>query len=91
LSNEYRIAETKTFQKIIHRYEYERFHEKLESHVYPVLRENPHYGQHIKKLKGEFREIYRYRISDYRLFYTIDERNRIVFMLDFHHRKDAYR
>jgi mRNA interferase RelE/StbE len=73
------------------RYEYQRLHHKLKSHVYSLLKENPHFGLHIKKLKGELKEIYRYRISDYRLFYTLDEKNKVVFMLYFHHRKDAYR
>jgi mRNA interferase RelE/StbE len=42
-------------------------------------------------LKGELSSIYRYRIGDYRLFYTIDFDKKLVFILDITHRKDAYR
>lgn len=91
LSNEYRIAETATFQKTIQRREYKKIYSKIKSFIYPQLRVNPHFGQNIRKLKGECKNIYRYRIADYRLFYLIDEEKKLVFILDFHHRKDAYK
>lgn len=91
MSSEYKLAETHTFQKIIRENKYSRIHEKLKSRIYPQLRKNPHFGPQIKKLKGELQRIYRYRIADYRLFYVIDEEKKTVFILDFHHRKDAYR
>jgi mRNA interferase RelE/StbE len=90
LSNNCRVAETGTFKKVMQRHEYAKLYMKINSHIYPQLRVNPHCGPNIKNLKGEFQNIYRYRISDYRLFYTIDEKNKIIFILDFHHRKDAY-
>ena len=68
-----------------------RVHSTLKSYAYPLLRKNPHYGRYVRKLKDEFKDIYRYRISDYQIFYIIDEQNKVVFMLVFHHRKDAYR
>jgi mRNA interferase RelE/StbE len=45
----------------------------------------------IKKLKGEYREIYRFRIGDYRLFYKIDETAFIIFIINIEDRKDAYK
>ncbi|MCL6591977.1 MAG: type II toxin-antitoxin system RelE/ParE family toxin [Firmicutes bacterium] len=44
----------------------------------------------IKRLQGEVESIFRYRLGDYRLFYTIDESRKLIFILGFIHRKDAY-
>jgi len=70
---------------------YRRYYSKIKDIIYPVLRNNPFLGPNIKRLKGELSFIYRYRIGNYRLFYTIDSNKKIVFILDFMHRKDAYR
>ncbi|MBN1190303.1 MAG: type II toxin-antitoxin system RelE/ParE family toxin [Dehalococcoidales bacterium] len=35
--------------------------------------------------------IYRYRIGNYRLFYTVSPEKRIIFILDIANRKDTYR
>ena len=64
---------------------------KIKNYVYPILRDNPFFGPNIKRLKGEFSDVYRYRIGDYRLFYTIDEGTVTVFVLSLDHRKNAYR
>jgi mRNA interferase RelE/StbE len=64
---------------------------KLTDYVYPLLRESPTYGPNRKRLTGEFSDFYRFRIGDYRLFYTVDEGEQIVFIVAFRHRKDAYR
>jgi mRNA interferase RelE/StbE len=56
-----------------------------------MLRNSPFFGPNIKRLKGEFKSIYRYRIGNYRLFYTLDFEKKVVFILDITHRKDAYR
>ena len=58
---------------------------------YPILRENPLFGPNIKRLKGEYKEIYRYRIGDYRLFYKVSEETVIVFIIVIENRKDAYK
>jgi len=91
LSNEYRIAETKSFLKSIKKPEYSEIYSKIKSIIYSQLKNNPHYGHNIKKLKGEFQNIYRYRISDYRLFYINDDKKKVVFVVDLHHRKEAYK
>jgi mRNA interferase RelE/StbE len=59
--------------------------------VYPVLRENPFFGSNIKKLKGEFSDLYRFRIGNYRLFYKVDTNEKIIFIVDIEHRKNAYK
>lgn len=86
----YKIAETETFEKKIKTLKYKNLYSKITDYVYPILRTNPFFGPNIKKLKGEFKEIYRYRIGDYRLFYKISEETVIVFILDIESRKNAY-
>ena len=87
----FRLAETQSFLKNIHSPALRGYYEKISTSIYPILAENPYYGPNIKRLKGKLKGIYRYRIGNYRLFYTIDENEKRVFILDFSHRKDAYR
>lgn len=87
----YKIAETETFEKKIHSQKYGSLYKKIIDYVYPILRDNPFFGPNIKKLKGEFKEVYRYRIGDYRLFYKVSYVTIIVFILDIEARKDAYK
>jgi mRNA interferase RelE/StbE len=68
----------------------ERIKRKLGISIYPQLKQNPYFGKHIKKLKGYTSETWRYRIGDYRFFYTIDEPKKIVSMLTVDHRGSAY-
>jgi len=86
----YKIAETETFEKKIHTQKYNFLYKKIKEYIYPILRENPYFGPNIKKLKGEYKELYRYRIGDYRLFYKISEETVIIFIINIENRKDAY-
>jgi mRNA interferase RelE/StbE len=90
-SNEFRIAETLTFQKKIKSRGYKQFYSRIKENIYPRLRSSPNFGPNIKRLKGEWAYLYRYRIGDYRLFYIIDQGKKVVFVLDIIHRKNAYR
>lgn len=69
----------------------ERIAKKLREYVNPQLKDNPYLGKNIKKLKNYQPETRRYRISGYRLFCQIDEKERIVYMLAIDSRKDSYR
>ena len=69
----------------------ERIAKRLKDHVYPQLRDNPHFGKNIKKLKNYQPETWRYRIGSYRFFYEVDEKEGIVYMLTVDARKDSYR
>jgi mRNA interferase RelE/StbE len=91
LSAEFQIAETETFQKRASSNLEVSGYQKIAAYVYPQLGRNPFFGPNIKKLKGEFEGIYRYRIGDRRLFYSVDVARRIVFILDIQARKEAYR
>lgn len=64
---------------------------KLREYVYPQLRDNPYFGKNIKKLKNYQPETWRYRIRNYRIFYKIDEKEGIVYMLALDFRKDSYK
>jgi mRNA interferase RelE/StbE len=68
-----------------------RLESKLREYVYPILRETPHSGPNIKRLKNWDPPTWRYRVGDWRFFHEIDERRRIVFMTAADHRKEAYR
>jgi mRNA interferase RelE/StbE len=87
----YKIAETENFYKKINSKKYMHLYSKIKDDIYPLLKNNPFFGNNIKKLKGMYREIYRFRIGDYRLFYKIREQEAIIFVFDIENRQDAYK
>lgn len=68
----------------------ERIKRKLRSYVYPQLKQQPYFGKNIKKLRDYKPETWRYRIGDYRFFYEVDDRRKIVFMISADNRANAY-
>lgn len=50
---------------------------------------NP-FGPNTKKLKGAKR-LYRLRVGDYRVIYSVDNKGRIIVLILVGHRKDIYR
>ena len=89
---EFRIFKTDEFKKALARLGPPRFlPQKIETYVYPQLRRGPFFGPNIRKLQGCTSDTWRYRIGPYRLFYSVDEDEKIVFMLTVDDRKDAYR
>ena len=64
---------------------------KLQNYVYPQIKQEPHFGINIKKLKNYKPETWRYRIGHYRVFYTIDEEDNLVLLLVVEDRGKAYR
>ncbi len=90
MSDYFKIAETETFQNSIEKLKYKKLYNKIFTYIYPQLRINPFFGPNIKKLKGQLEGLYRYRIGDYRLFYKIDAKGMLVFILDIYDRKSAY-
>ena len=53
-----------------------------------TLEDNPRL-RGVKKLSG--REEYRLRIGDYRILYTVDDKNRVVTIFAVGHRREIYR
>jgi len=54
---------------------------KLDTFVYPQ----------IKKLRGYSPDTWRYRIGRFRVFYLIDQKEKIIYILTVVNRKDAYK
>ena len=91
--NNYQIFETDEFLRRIKKLptgDQTFIERKLLQHIYPQLKEEPHYGNNIKKLIDYKPETWRYRIGKYRLFYLIDEIEKTVYFLSIDFRKDAY-
>ncbi len=88
----YQIFETTQFSKDLAKLapNTERLHKKLQTFSYPQLKENPHFGNNIKKLKGYQPDTWRYRIGNYRFFYEIDEIDKLVLMTVAENRKKAF-
>jgi len=89
----YEIFETDEFLKKINKLANQKksfIEKKLLKYIYPQLKEEPHYGNNIKKLVGYKPETWRYRIGKFRLFYVIDENEKIIYILSIDLRKDAY-
>ena len=92
-SEEYQIFETDEFLKRLTKLskrDSEFIEKKLMNYVYDQLRSEPHYGTNIKKLRDYVPEMWRYRIGKFRVFYTIEEEDKIVFIITVEFRKDAY-
>jgi mRNA interferase RelE/StbE len=85
----FKIAQTKEFEKNIQKLD-AKIYTKIKNIVYPQLRKNPFFGPNIKKLKGEYEGVYRYRLGNYRLFYIIENEKVIVIVTSISHRKNAY-
>ena len=91
--SEYRIFETKQFQNDLIKklgVQEKKIVKKLRYFVYPQLKTQPFFGRNIKKLKGFKPEAWRYRIGDYRFFYEVDEKKKIVFMIAAESRQKSY-
>ena len=90
---DFRIFETEQFTKDLEgdfSGQRGRIQRKLAGFIYPQLRQNPFYGKNIKKLRGYHPDTWRYRLGDYRFFYTIDDKKKVVLMLTIDSRQDAY-
>jgi len=59
--------------------------------VYPQIKEEPFWGNNIKKLQGYDPNTWRYRIGKFRLFYIVDQEDRIIYILTIDDRKDSYK
>ena len=92
--SKYRIFETDEFEKKLNKLikkDYEFVYKKLIEYIYPQIIEEPAFGKNIKKLKGYNPETWRYRIGNYRIFYSISNEERIVYILTIDKRKDSYK
>lgn len=90
---EYRIFETRQFSEDLAELALAgrpQIVSKLRDVVYPQLRSHPHFGPHVRKLRGYSPDTWRYRIGAWRFFYEIDDERGIVAMIAASHRGSAY-
>ncbi|MBA7548727.1 hypothetical protein ES705_41193 [subsurface metagenome] len=91
--NKHRIFETDNFLKIFDKIKGKNktiIENKLSLKIYPQLKIQPHFGNNIKKLKNFTPETWRYRICNFRLFYEINDNERIVYIIGISTRQNAY-
>jgi mRNA interferase RelE/StbE len=62
----------------------------IETAALSKIREHPHVGPHIRRLRGFEPPTWRFRIGSWRFFYEIDEKEKIVLLLAASHRSSAY-
>jgi mRNA interferase RelE/StbE len=89
-----KIFETKEFLKQLGKLplnESAFLRNKLNGYIYPQLRIEPFYGKNIKKLRGYSPDTWRYRIGSFRVFYIVDKKEHIVFILTIDDRRNAYK
>jgi mRNA interferase RelE/StbE len=91
---DFKIFETREFLKQLGKLplnESAFLRNKLDRYVYPQIRIEPFYGKNIKKLRGYSPETWRYRIGSFRLFYIVDKKKHVVFILTIDDRRNAYK
>lgn len=92
--SDFRVFETAEFLKQLGKFpprDVALLRKKLRAHVYPQLKKEPFWGTNVKKLQGYSPTIWRYRIGNFRIFYAIESKRRVVAILTIDLRKDAYR
>jgi mRNA interferase RelE/StbE len=90
----YKIFETNEFLKKIKKLPAQDanfIQKKLNEYVYPQIEMEPFLGRNIKKLRGYEPPAWRYRIGKFRVFYFIDSKEKIIYILSVDRRKDAYK
>ena len=63
---------------------------KKNSRCLQQLEQEPRSHPNIKALKGEYAGLYRYRIRDYRVIYSVEDEIVQVFVVAIAHRGQAY-
>ena len=85
----YEIDFDKHFDKSIDKEPgFHKYLKKFNTEVIPNLVRDPFNGKNIKKLKGDLEGLYRYRVGNYRIFYTVNIKT--VVLIEVVARKDAY-
>ena len=81
----YRLVSTKEFLKNLERLD-KRINQRIISSIEDLPR-NPFLGKH---LRGELKGMYSLRVGEYRVVYSIDERNRELVVHAAKHRSKVY-
>jgi mRNA interferase RelE/StbE len=92
--SEYRIFETNRFRKDLDGLGSSvegRIRSTLSARIYPLLKANPRWVPSAARLQNWEPPCWRIRIGSWRIFFEIDDEERVVFLTSVDHRKDAYR
>lgn len=54
------------------------------------LESDPRHHNNVKALRGPFAGRYRFRVGDWRVIFRVDEKARVVYVLDIAHRSEVY-
>ena len=65
-----------------------KFREKALEVIEKVLAADPRQG---RPLAGAYQGLWKYRIGDYRIIYSVEDPRLVIFVLRIRHRKDVYR
>ncbi|AEI15271.1 addiction module toxin, RelE/StbE family [Flexistipes sinusarabici DSM 4947] len=63
---------------------------KIKSKLETLAKDPDKLKNNIKKLKGEYGDFFRLRISNYRLIYKRYDKRLVIYILKAGHRKDVY-
>ncbi len=58
--------------------------------IFTQIKQNPFGGNNIKPLKG-YSHFYRYRDGNYSMIYSVEKRDKVIYIKVYAHRKDVYR
>lgn len=89
----FRIFETNQFLKDLKKLDksvQRRIYNEISNTIYHQIKNNPYFGKHIKKLKAYEPETWRYRIGNFRLFYEINDKDKIVDIITVEIRGNLY-
>ncbi len=89
----FRIFETNQFLKDLKKLDksvQRRIYNEISNIIYPQIKSNPYFGKHIKKLKAYKPETWRYGIGNFRLFYEINDKDKIVDIITVEIRGNLY-
>ena len=92
--SDFRVFETDEFSKALKELTSKDvllIRKKLKSYVFPQIKKEPCFGKNIKKLKGYTPDTWRYQVGKFRIFYTVDHEQSIVYILTIDFRKDVYK
>lgn len=68
-----------------------KIYNKVLDRVYPQIKDNPYFGKNIKKLKAYKPDTWRYRIGNFRLFYEICDKEKIINIVAIQIRGSSYK
>ncbi len=82
--NKFKIFETQMFLSKLSSLSYNdeiKLKMRLQRDIYPQLRQEPKDGKNTKKLPDEQRELWRYKLGIFRIFYAISTELNTIYIL----------